>query len=274
MLRQALRSKQALAGLALMLLMGGMAVFASVLMPHDPNHIQVAGKFLPSSWEYPLGTDQLGRCVLSRLIYGARYSLGVAAPTLLALGALGIGAGTAAAYIGGWLERLFLIICDIFMAFPPLIIVLSLIGALGQGIGNILVAVVFSMWAWFARIVRTYAGIEKSKDYITAARIAGCSDLRIICYHIIPNIWGPFIVYMSTGVASLILMVSGFSFLGLGFPAGTAEWGAMLGEAKSVFYSHPRLVVYPGIFILLTAAGFNLFGEALRDILSPEEVSQ
>ncbi|RAV05566.1 ABC transporter permease [Paenibacillus sp. YN15] len=274
MLRQAMHSKQALAGLVLILLMGGMAVFASVLMPHDPNQIEVSRKFLPSSWEYPLGTDQLGRCVLSRLICGARYSLGIAIPTLLVLGAAGIAVGTAAAYLGGWPERLMLIVCDIFMAFPPLVIVLSMIGALGQGIANILAAVVFSMWAWFAKVVRTYAAIEKNKDYITAAKIAGCSNLRIICYHIIPNIWGPFIVYMSTGVASLILMISGFSFLGLGFPAGTPEWGAMLGEARSVFYSHPRLVLYPGLFILLTAAGFNLFGEALRDILSPEEASQ
>ena len=274
MIKKALRDKQALIGLVLILFVTAIAVFAPSLAPNDPNKIDVLKKFLPASAQYPLGTDQLGRCILSRLVMGARYSLGIAVPTLLIISMIGIALGTAAAYIGGRVERVFLVICDIFMAFPPMVLVLSLVGALGQGIGNILIAVIVSMWVWFAKVVRTYAEIEKSKDYVVASRIAGCSGTQIIVRHIIPNILPQCIVYLSTGIASLILMVSGFSFLGLGFEAGTPEWGAMLSEAKANFYSHPTLIVYPGLCILLAAAGFNLFGEALRDIISPEEASE
>lgn len=274
MIKKTLRNRQALAGLIIIVLVMAVAVFAPLLMPNDPNQIDVLKKFLHASAEYPLGTDQLGRCVLSRLMIGARYSLGIAVPSLLAVGVMGIMLGTAAAYIGGRFERVFLVICDIFMAFPPLVIVLSLVGALGQGIGNILIAVFFSTWVWFAKVVRTYARIEQNKEYVTASKIAGCSGLRIIVRHIIPNILPQCIVYLSTGIASVILMVSSFSFLGLGFEKGVAEWGAMLSEARANFYTYPSFVLYPGACILLAAAGFNLFGEALRDIVSPEEVSQ
>ena len=274
MINKALHNKQALAGLIIILFIVTVAVFAPFLMPNDPNKIDVLEKFLPAGNEYPLGTDQLGRCVLSRLIIGARYSLGIAIPSLLAVGVMGITLGTMAAYTGGRLERIFLMSCDIFMAFPPLVIVLSLVGALGQGGGNILIAVFFSTWVWFAKVVRTYAKLEKNKDYVTASKIAGCSDMRIIVRHIIPNILPQCIVYLSTGIASVILMVSSFSFLGLGFEKGVAEWGAMLNEAKANFYTNPSMVLYPGACILLAAAGFNLFGEALRDIVSPEEVSR
>ena len=274
MIRKTLHHNQALAGLTLILFVMAVAIFAPSLAPNDPNQIDVLKKFLPASTDYPLGTDQLGRCILSRLLIGARYSLGIAVPTLLIIGVIGIAFGTAAAYIGGRFERAFLVICDIFMAFPPMALVLSLVGALGQGIGNILIAVVMSMWVWFAKVARTYAEIEKNKNYVTASRIAGCSGMQIIVRHIIPNILPQCIVYLSTGIASLILTVSSFSFLGLGFEAGTPEWGAMLSEAKSNFYSHPTLVLYPGLCILLATAGFNLFGEALRDIISPEEASE
>lgn len=274
MILQTIKNKQAVVGLSLILLLTVLAILAPALAPHAPDQIDVVKKFMAASKEYPLGTDQLGRCVLSRLLYGARYSLGIAVPTLIALGVVGMALGTVAAYIGGRTERVFLTVCDIFMAFPPLVIVLSLVGSLGQGVLNIFLALLFSMWVWFAKVVRTYAAMEKSKDYIIAAKLAGCSETRIIFYHIIPNITPPFLVYLSTGIAALILMVSGFSFLGLGFPAGTPEWGAMLSEARGSFYSHPQLVVYPGICILLAAAGFNLFGEALRDIGSPGEAGK
>lgn len=274
MIKGVFKNKQALIGLSLILLVTILAVFAPFIAPNDPYKIDAVNKFLPANREYPLGTDQLGRCVLSRLIFGARYSLGIAVPTLLALSIIGLVTGTAAAYIGGWFERVFLIICDIFMAFPPLIVVISLSGAMGQGVSMILAAVIFSMWVWYAKVIRTYAGIEKAKDYVLASKIAGCSGTRIILLHLIPNILPQCLVLLSTGIASLILMVSGFSFLGLGFLVGTPEWGAMLGQARSSFYSHPNLVIYPGICILITSAGFNLFGEALRDVISPKEASQ
>lgn len=274
MVRAMLRNKQAVIGLVIILLFSLAALFAPVLAPNDPNAVDVLLKFKPASAEFPLGTDGLGRCVLSRLLYGARHSLMIAVPSLAAIGVLGTILGTVAAFSGKIGERIFLWFCDVFMAFPPLVIAISLIGSFGASVNSILVAVFFSSWVWFARMVRTWARTEKSKDYITAAKIAGCGNCGVIFRHIIPNILPQCVVYLSTGVASVILLVSGFSFLGLGFPAGTAEWGAMLSEAKSYFFSHPELLIYPGLCILFAAIGFNLFGEALRDVISPEEVCE
>lgn len=271
-MKKILTNRQAMIGLSMIFFVICIAIFAPIIAPNNPEEINPLYKFSKKSTEYPLGADQLGRCVLSRLIYGARYSLGISIPALFILAIISVLLGTLSAYIGGRFDRFFSVICDIFMAFPPLIIVLSLVGALGQGILNILIAVVFSMWVWFAKITRSYVLLEKKKGYITASKIAGCSDYAIITQHIIPNVLPSIIVYFSTGIASMILMISGFSFLGLGIEAGIPEWGAMLSSGKAYLYTHPLMLVYPGTCILFTAAGFNLFGEALRDIISPEEV--
>ena len=248
-----------------------MAVLASVLAPHDPMAVDITKKFLAPCSAYPLGTDQLGRCVLSRLLYGARYSLGLALPILAILALIGTTLGMLCAWSGGIVDRVMTIVCDIFMAFPPLVIVLTLMGVIGQGAVNLIVSIILSMWVWFVKVVHSYVLIEKSKDYITAAKISGCSGADILLTHILPNILPLLAVYFSTGIASIILMISGYSFLGLGPGNDIPEWGAMLNSAKQYLYSNPMLIVYPGTCILLTAAGFNLFGEALRDILSPEE---
>lgn len=272
MVKKILKNKQAVLGLLMILVIAVIAIFAPFIAVNHPEEIDPAEKFAEASLKYPLGTDQLGRCIFSRLIYGARYSLGIAVPVLFILAVVSILTGTISAYIGGGFDRVFTVICDIFMSFPPLLVVLSLVGALGQGIFNIMVAAVFSMWVWFAKVVRSYVLLEKKKGYIIAAKIAGCSDIKIIALHIIPNILPSLLVYFSTGIAGMMLMISGFSFLGLGIEAGVPEWGAMLSSGKAYLYSRPLLLIYPGICILFTAAGFNLFGEALRDIVSPEEV--
>ncbi|MDR2360602.1 MAG: ABC transporter permease subunit [Oscillospiraceae bacterium] len=274
MFRKTLKNPQAAAGLTLIAIFVFAALFAPSLAPNDPGEINAAAKYLPPDGTFPLGTDQLGRCVFSRLLYGARNSAAIAFPTLLIIGLCGTILGSAAAYAGGVLERVFIVICDIFMAFPSLVIAISLVGALGYGMANIAAAVFFSSWVWFAKVVRTWAAIEIGKDYVTAAKIAGCSGAAALFRHIIPNILPRCLVYLSTGVASIILMVSSFSYLGLGFSAGTPEWGAMLNEAQSNFYAHPELLMYPGVCILAAVMGFNLFGEALRDVVTPEGAGQ
>lgn len=274
MLKKTLKNPQAVLGLSVMALFLLTALFAPVLAPNEPDKIDILAKYRPPGGAFPLGTDGLGRCVLSRLLYGARSSMMLALPSLAIVGLCGTVLGTAAAYLGGVFERVFIIVCDIFMAFPPLVMAISLVGALGVGMMNIAAAVFFSAWVWFAKVVRTWALIEKGKDYITASKIAGCSRTGIIFRHIIPNILPQCAVYLSTGIASMIIMVSGFAFLGLGFPAGTAEWGVMLNEAQANFHAHPELLIYPGLCILLAAVGFNLFGEALRDIVTPEGAGQ
>lgn len=271
MIKRILKSPQAVIGLIMILIVTCLALLAPVIAPNNPQQVNPVDKFSEPNNEYPLGTDQLGRCTFSRLLYGARYSLSISLPVLFMLAVISTFLGTVFAYVGGVLDRIFTVICDIFMAFPPLVVVLSLVGALGQGVVNIMISVVFSMWVWFARVVRSYVMLEKNKAYVTASRIAGCSEAKILFRHIIPNIMPSLIVYYSTAVASVILMVSGFSFLGLGIEPGLPEWGAMLSNGKAFLYSHPMQLIYPGICIVFTAAAFNLFGEALRDIISPTE---
>lgn len=271
MLRNLLKKPQALIGLALIAAVLLAALLAPALAPHDPELMDLAKKYLPVCADYPLGTDQLGRCELSRLLYGARYSLSISLPILCILALTGLALGTLSACAGEKLDRVLTMACDIFISFPSLIIAVAVISVLGNGLQNIAVAVVVAMWAWFTRAVRSYALVEMGKDYMLAARISGCGTAKLIARHLIPNILPQFFVYLSTGVASSILMVSSFAFLGLGLPAGVAEWGAMLSDARAGLYGHPEFLIYPGLCILITAAGFNLFGEALRDLLLPEE---
>lgn len=271
MIKELRKRPQAIIGLILIAFVLFAALSAPLLAPHDPELVDVARKHFPPSSEYPLGTDQLGRCELSRLLYGARYSLTISLPILVMLSITGLFFGTLSACAGKRTDKVITLLCDVFVSFPQLIIAVTVIGILGNGLQNIAVAVVVSSWAWFTRIVRSYAVVEMGKDYILSAQISGCGTMKIVFRHLIPNILPQFLVYASTSVASCILLVSSFAFLGLGLPSGTSEWGAMLNEARASFYSHPHLLVYPGICILIAAAGFNLFGESMRDALMPEE---
>lgn len=273
MIHKLLKRPQAIIGLCLIAIVIVIAIAAPAFSPHDPELVNLSQKYAQPDAEYPLGTDQLGRCTLSRLLYGARYSIGISLPVLLILSVIGLIVGTFSACAGEKADHFITILCDVFIAFPSLIIAIAVIGVLGNGLQNIAVSVVIATWAWFVRIVRSYSIQEMGKDYILAARISGCNTGKLVFRHLIPNILPQFLVYVSTGVASSIIMVSSFAFLGLGLPSGTPEWGAMLNDARTALYSHPELLIYPGLCIFVTAAGFNLFGEALRDILTPEEDS-
>ncbi len=267
MCKRILKNPQAVIGVLLILAVMLAAVFAPVLAPHDPEAADLTKKFAAPCEEYPLGADELGRCEFSRLLYGARYSLGISLPVLLLLAFLGLFLGTLSACGGEKLDHVLTFLCDVFISFPQMVIAIAVIGILGSGVRSIILAIVVAMWAWFARMVRSYAVLEMGKDYILAARLAGCGTFKLIFLHLIPNILPQFLVYLSTGVASSIIMVSGFAFLGLGLPPEMAEWGAMLNAARGMMYSHPEMLIYPGACILTAAAGFNLFGEALRDLL-------
>lgn len=271
MVRKIFRNKQAMFGLVIIVLVIGTTVFGPMIAPNHPSELHMEDKFSPPNATYPLGTDQMGRCICSRLIYGARYSIGIAIPIMLLLISIGTVLGMIGGYFGGIFDRVLNVVSNIFMAFPPLVVVLALVGMYGQGISNLMIAIVLSMWVWFAKVVRSCVLIEKNKDYIISAKIAGANKAQILFSHILPNIITTLLVYFSTNVASVILMISGYSFLGLGFEKGVPEWGAMLNDAKLYIYSQPSLVIYPGLCIILTAIGFNMFGEAIRDILSQED---
>lgn len=272
MVKKIFKNPQAVIGLIFISIVILMAVCASIIAPNNPELVDISMKFQKPNSQYPFGTDQLGRCVFSRLVYGAKYSLGIAIPVMLSTMIISVFIGTISSYIGGKLDMFFSVIFDIFMAFPPIVVALSLVGSLGQEIKNIVIALIFSTWVWSAKVVRSCILEEKNKEYIISAKVVGASDIDIILKHIIPNIFPTLLVYFSNGIASVVLMISGFSFLGIGIEAGLPEWGAMLNNGRAFLYSHPELIYYPGICIFFTATGFTLFAEALRDIISPEEV--
>ena len=270
-MRSLLRSPQAVTGLVMMLAVFLVMLFCPVLAPNDPNAVDVFHLFSPPSAGFPLGTDEMGRCILSRLLFATRTSLCIALASLLVLAVLSTLLATVCAYVGGTLDRLFDILSNVFMAFPPFLVAITLVGLFESKSFSIMLSIVVSMWVWNARVIRTYVLVEKSKDYILTCRMSGCSELRIMFFHVIPNIVPHLLVLYSTGLSSLIIMISSYAFLGLGLDVGTAEWGAMMVHANKLIFSHPLLLIYPGLCILFTASAFNLFGEALRDIISPEE---
>ena len=274
------RKGQIIVGLALILIFILMALAAPVLAPNDPNATNLALKNAPPSAEYPLGCDQMGRCELSRLLYGARYSMGLTIPVLIVLAAFALFVGCYSSYKGGLLDasykgglvdEVIRILCDILMAFPLIVIAMALVSAVDNSVASVIIAIGISMLAWFLRMVRSYAKTECGKEYIEAARISGASGLRIVLRHLIPNVFPQFVVYFTTGIATAIMSVSSFAFLGVGLIAGTPEWGAMLNEARNSVYSNPALLIYPGICLIVCCAGFNLLGEGLRDAIGKED---
>ena len=265
------RKGQIIIGLALILIFVFMALAAPLLAPNDPNATNLALKNAAPSAEYPLGCDQMGRCELSRLLYGARYSLGLSIPVLVFLAAIALLVGCYSSYKGAVLDEVMRILCDILMAFPLIVIAMALVSAVDNSVASVMIAIGVSMLAWFLRMVRSYAKTECGKEYIEAARISGASSLRIVLQHLLPNVFPQFVVYFTTGIATAIMSVSSFAFLGVGLIAGTPEWGAMLNEARNSVYSNPVLLIYPGICLIVCCAGFNLLGEGLRDAIGKED---
>ena len=271
MIRKLLHKPQAIIGILMMICIFIAMIFAPQLAPNDPSKLDPAHALVSASEQYPLGTDHLGRCLLSQLIYGARISMSIALPTTIILAIVSTVVAAVCAFIGGKVDKVFDIISNIFMAFPPFLVAITLVGLFESKAFSIILSIVLAMWVWNARVVRTYVLREKNKPYVTTCRMSGCSEARIIFRHILPNVIPHLLVLFSTGLSGVIIMISSYAFLGLGLETGTPEWGLMLVIANKLIMSHPMLLVYPGLCILFAAAGFNLFGEALRDLLDPKE---
>ncbi|MCR6109765.1 nickel ABC transporter permease subunit NikC [Bacillus sp. A301a_S52] len=240
-------------------------IFAPWLAPHDPTTVNLVHKLQPPSLDYPLGTDHLGRCTLSRILYGARVSLGFA--TLIFLSALGIGLiiGLIAGFKGGWIDQVLMRFADGVMAFPSLLLVLGLVGIWGAGLRQVVLALIFVQWVYYARIIRGVVLSLKEQNYITAAKITGSSQWKIMTKHIIPNVLPPLAVMGTLEMGWAIMHLSSMSFLGLGVQPPTPEWGAMIHEGKSYIRTHPSLMIYPGLMIMLVVVTFNLLGESLSE---------
>ena len=269
LLRGLLRDRTAVVGLVLVGALTAAAVLAPLLSPHDPDAVDVARKFLPPSREFPLGTDHLGRDVLSRLLFGARLSIGSTVVATLVISVIGVAVGVLVGWYRGVVDSAFGRLLDIFLAFPTFLLALAVTALLGPGLANVMTAIVLAWWPIYARIVRSAVLSERSKTYIESARAVGSSSLRIVRRHVLPNIVGPIVVLTTLDLGTVMLGISGFSFLGLGVKPPTAEWGAMLSEGRTYLSRAPNMMFFPGAAIFLMVLGFNLLGDGLRDVLDP-----
>ncbi len=269
MSRKLWRKPMILIGCLILLFYMVVACLAPALVPNNPDEIHLDSLFLPADATYPLGTDFLGRCSYSRLIMASRHTLGAALLIEGIVLVVGVTIGGLAGYFKGWLDKVIISIIDILLAFPGIILALVIAGMLGPGMKNLIIAVSAVHWIGYARIVRNMVISVKEKEFVTAAVSLGSNHPQIIFKHILPNILPFILVYATLNLGLLILNIAGLSFLGLGVQPPTAEWGAMLNEARPYFRDYPALMLLPGAAILVIGLAFQLIGEGLRDILSP-----
>jgi peptide/nickel transport system permease protein len=268
-LHRVVRNRAAVAGGTVVVIFIAVALFAPVLSPYDPLKGRLGERLRAPSGAHWLGTDELGRDVLSRVLHGARITVQI---QLAAVGlALAIGAalGLAAGYIGRWVDQLIMRFMDILMAFPGIFLALAIIAALGTGLGNVIIAAGIFLVPQFARVVRASVLTLKDMEFVQAARALGQGDFAIVFRYLLPNSLAPIIVQTSLRMATVLLTASGLSFLGLGVQPPSPEWGAMLSNARSYMITAPHVAMIPGLAIALVVLGFNLLGDGLRDSLDP-----
>lgn len=243
--------------------------FAPIFSPYNPLGVNMSEKLQGISTQHLMGTDQLGRDLLSRVIYGARVSITASFSVVFICLIVGTVIGCAAGYFGGIIDELLMRLVDMMMAFPSIILPIAITGVLGPSVTNIILALSLTSWVGYARMVRSSVLTLKHLAFVEAAKAMGSSQWRVIREHILPNAVHPLIVYAAFNASHTILAISGLSFLGLGAQPPTPEWGSMLKEASSFMGSAPHLFIFPGLMIMLTVLGFNLLGDGLRDFLDP-----
>ncbi|UAL48368.1 ABC transporter permease [Sutcliffiella horikoshii] len=264
------KNKAAMAGAFIIIFVILMGIFAPLLATHDPNTTNVMNKLQGPSAENYLGTDDVGRDIFSRLLYGARVSLGIGFVSTILGAIVGVSLGIVSGYYGRWVDSLIMRICDVLLAFPGILLALAIVSVLGASTQNVIIAVAFYAVPSFARIVRGSTLSVRKLEYIDAIKAMGAKDFRIIFKHILPNIMSPIIVQATLYIASAIITASALSFLGMGTRPPTAEWGAMLSQGRSYIAQAPHITLFPGLVILLVVIGFNLMGDGLRDALDPK----
>jgi peptide/nickel transport system permease protein len=264
-----LRDRLAIAGMVIIGTLLLMALLADVLAPYDPIVQEILKRRQPPSSEHWLGLDDLGRDILSRIIYGTRISLQVGVVSVSMAILVGAVVGAVAGYLGGWVDTIAMRVMDVMLAFPALLLAIAVVTILGPGLLNMLYAIAIVSIPMYARIVRASVLTIKEQDYIIAARSVGVPPTRLLFRDVFPNCLTPLIVQGTLGIGTAILDAAGLSFLGLGAQPPQPEWGAMLGQGRYSMFTAPHIVVFPGIAIMLTVLGFNLLGDGLRDALDP-----
>ncbi len=264
------RNKAAMLGLAIICVIVICAIFADFIAPYPYDEINLDNEFARPSLENLFGTDNFGRDIFSRIVYGARISLQVGFVAVGIAAVVGVFLGSLAGYYGKNVDSIIMRIMDVLLAIPSILLAIAITAAFGGGLTNVMIAVGISSVPSYVRIVRATILSVKEQEFIEAARATGASDFRIIFTHILPNSLSPLIVQATLGVAGAILSAAGLSFIGLGLQPPEPEWGAMLSEARSYFTQHPHMVMFPGLSIMLTIFALNLFGDGLRDALDPK----
>jgi peptide/nickel transport system permease protein len=260
----------ATAGAVLILVFVLCALFAPWIAPQDPAQIDLPARLMTPSSAHWLGTDELGRDIFSRVIFGARISMLVGTCVVTASLSLGLIFGSIAGYYGGFLDRfLNVVVMNAFMSFPGILLAIAFVAFLGPGLFNLILALSIGGWVGYARLVRAQVLAVREREFVEGARAVGASDLRIITRHILPNIIQPVIVQAAIGMAGAILAEATMSFLGLGVPPPTPSWGSMLNDARSHLFDAPHLVLFPAAAVMLAVLSFNFVGDGLRDFLDP-----
>jgi ABC-type dipeptide/oligopeptide/nickel transport systems, permease components len=269
-LRRFAANGSALFGLAILCILISMATFAPLIVPHDIFDQDLAKQLQAPSSNNLFGTDELGRDIFSRMIFGSRITLYIIALTAIIVGPVGLLVGTVAGYFGGWVDAVLMRIVDIFLAFPSLILALAFVAALGPGIDNAIIAISLASWPPIARLARAETLTIRQSDYINAIRLIGADPLRIILRHVMPMCLPSVVVRLTLNMAAIVLTAAGLGFLGLGAQPPSPEWGSMLASGRQFILTSWWIAAAPGVAILLTSLSFNLLGDGLRDMLDPK----
>ena len=268
-LRRLLAHRSGVLGLAGLLLVAFVALVGPHLTPYDPTEVNILEKLQPPSAAHPLGTDYLGRDLLSRTVDGAHRSLGTAIAVVGAVLAVGIVFGCLAGFAGGAVDATIMRVVDVKLGLPGLVLSLALVGTLGPSLGTLILALTIAQAPWYIRLIRTMVLRERERPYVLVARVHGAPPVAVVWRHVIPAVAGQLAVLATLDLGSVVLAVAGLSFLGLGVQPPAAEWGAMLNDGRITFALHPLLMVVPGACIFFTVLCANLCGDALRDVLDP-----
>lgn len=244
-----------------------LAVFADFIAPYDPNQKDLDERLIKPCYEHPFGTDHLGRDILSRVIFGSRVSLFIGVSVIVISLIIGILLGITAGYYGGVVDELIMRIVDGFLAFPSMFLALGITAFLGQGVFNLMVALIVVEWTTFARVARGSTLDIKARPYVDASRWLGAGNLYTITRHVLPNILSPVLIVASLGIGNVILAAAGLSFLGLGVQPSIPEWGSMLNDGRVFLIKAPYIMIFPGLMIMITVLAFNFLGDGLRDMM-------
>lgn len=261
------RNPLAVAGLVIVVALLLVAAFAPLIATHDPLTQALDRRLQPPSATNWFGTDALGRDIFSRIVWGARVTLVIVLLVVISVGPIGLLIGAASGYLGGWVDRALMRLTDVFLAFPRLVLALAFVAALGPGLENAVIAIAFTAWPPYARVARAETLIIRNQDYISAVRLQGASQWRIVLKHVVPMCLPSLIVRTTLDMAGIILTAAGLGFLGLGAQPPIPEWGAMISAGREQIFDQWWVATFPGIAICVVALGFNLLGDGLRDVM-------